>query len=125
MLPAGLTVTEDVDSLDPICLVIIVALAALFFVLHSAGGATSSSTAPRPGTAWPTRWCKDCHAIEAAPRGPPTPRRISPKSPTGGRPRRFRSRYFSRPITRTMPNIVIAPDQADELANYILSLKRN
>jgi hypothetical protein len=24
-----------------------------------------------------------------------------------------------------MPNIIIAPEQADDLANYILSLKRN
>ena len=34
-------------------------------------------------------------------------------------------KVFLRTNRPSMPNIVIAPDQADDLVNYILGLKRN
>jgi len=32
---------------------------------------------------------------------------------------------FFQTSHRSMPNLIIAPDQADDLVNYILSLKRD
>jgi cytochrome c len=34
-------------------------------------------------------------------------------------------KVFFKTSHRRMPNLIIAPEQADDLANYILSLKRN
>ena len=82
-------------------------------------------TAPQPGIAWPQAWCKDCHAIEASDR---RRRRPHPDfAAIANRPSTtaLSLKVFFKTSHRSMPNLVIAPDQADDLANYILSLKRN
>lgn len=106
-------------------LVIIVALAALFFVIHRAGGANSPSDSIAAGHHLADAWCKDCHSIETATAGAakaaPDFTEIANRRLTTA----LSIKVFLKTNHPPMPNIIIAPDQADELANYILSLKRN
>jgi cytochrome c len=102
------------------------ALAALFFIrLHNASGATLSSDSASAGHRLADAWCKDCHAIEAtttgATSGPPAFTAIA-EQPSSTE---LSLKVFLRTSHRSMPNLVITPSQADDLVNYILSLKRN
>ena len=104
----------------------IAALAALLFVrLHNASGATLPSDSASAGHRLAEAWCKDCHAIEAATvatrGGPPDFVAIANRPSTTA----LSLKVFFRTSHRRMPNLIIAPEQADDLANYILSLKRN
>jgi cytochrome c len=102
------------------------AFAALFFVrLRDASGATQSSDSASAGHRLADAWCKDCHAIEATTTGnvdaaPAFAAIANQPSST-----ELSLKVFLRTSHRSMPNLVIAPDQADDLVNYILSLKRN
>ena len=106
-------------------LVIIVALAALFFVIHRAGGAASPSDSIAAGHRLADAWCKSCHAIEEATAGgvkaAPDFAAIANRVSTTA----LSIKVFLKTNHPHMPNIIIGPDQADELTNYILSLKRN
>ena len=70
-------------------------------------------------------WCKACHAVE-----PHTPA-ISDRAPSFAAIANRRGttelslKVFLKTNHQNMPNLVIAPDQADALADYILSLKTN
>jgi mono/diheme cytochrome c family protein len=102
------------------------ALAALLFIrLHNASGATLSSDSAPAGHRLADAWCKDCHAIEATTTGnvgaAPAFAAIANQPSTT----ELSLKVFLRTSHRSMPNLVIAPDQADDLVNYILSLKRN
>lgn len=104
----------------------IAALAVLLFVLlHNAGGATLPSDSAAAGHRLAEAWCKDCHAIEAATAGtkgsPPDFVAIANRPSTTA----LSLKVFFKTSHRRMPNLIIAPEQADDLANYILSLKRN
>jgi mono/diheme cytochrome c family protein len=107
-------------------LAILVALAALFAVrLHNASGAKLSSDSAASGHRLAAAWCKGCHAIDAASGGaasaaPDFAAIASQPSTTA-----LSLRVFFKTNHRSMPNLVIAPAEADDLANYILSLKRN
>jgi cytochrome c len=101
------------------------ALAALFLIrLHYAGGATLSSDSASEGHRLADAWCKDCHAVEAttigAASGPPAFAAIA-NQPSSTE---LSLKVFLRSNHRSMPNLVITPSQADDLVNYILSLKR-
>jgi cytochrome c len=103
---------------------VVLALAALLFVrLHNASGAASDSASA--GHRLAESWCKDCHSIEAATagaaRGPPDFTAIANRPSTTA----LSLKVFFQTSHRSMPNLIIAPDQADDLANYILSLRRN
>jgi cytochrome c len=109
-----------------IVLAMIVALAALFLIrLHHAGGDTVPSGSAAAGHRLADAWCKDCHAIEAATPGSanvaPDFLKIANQPSTTA----LALKVFLQTSHRSMPNLVIAPDQADDLVNYILSLKRN
>lgn len=131
---------------------VIGALAALLFLrLHNASGATlpahdpgmwapvfkelarddnSKKSGPAPdsvsaGHRLAKVWCKDCHAIEPTSSGtvgdPPAFTAIAQLPSTTA----LSLKVFFQTSHRNMPNLIITPEQADDLVNYILSLKRN
>ena len=69
-------------------------------------------------------WCKACHAIE-----PQGAAGVSDQAPAfaaianRGGTTELSLKVFLKTSHQNMPNLVIAPDQADALAEYILSLK--
>ncbi len=102
------------------------ALAVLLFVrLHNASGAPLSSEGISAGHRLAEAWCKDCHAIEPMTMGtrggPPDFTAIANRPSTTA----LSLKVFFKTSHRQMPNLIIAPEQADDLASYILSLKRN
>ena len=110
-----------------ILIVVIFALVALLLVrLHNAGGATRPSDSSAAGHRLAEAWCRDCHAIDAATaaergNGPPDFTVIANRASTTA----LSLKVFFQTSHRSMPNLIIAPDQADDLASYILSLKRD
>ena len=108
-----------------IVLTIIVAAAALFFIrLHNASGVTLPESAAA-GHRLADAWCKECHAIDTGTAGTagaaPDFVKIANKPSTTA----LSIKVFLQTSHPSMPNLVIAPDQADDFANYILSLKRD
>jgi cytochrome c len=104
----------------------IVILAALLFVrLHNASGATLLPDSASAGHRLAEAWCKQCHAIDAGTAGTanaaPDFGAIANQPSTTA----LSLKVFLKTSHRSMPNLVIAPDQADDLVDYILSLKRN
>ena len=103
----------------------IIVAAILFVHLRNANGASPPSDSASAGHRLALAWCKDCHAIDAATAGvaghPPDFAAIANRPSTTA----LSLKVFFKTSHRNMPNLVIAPDQADDLANYILSLKRN
>jgi cytochrome c len=102
------------------------ALAVLLLVrLHDANGAPLPSESISAGHRLAEAWCRDCHAIEAMTLGarasPPDFTAIANRPSTTA----LSLKVFFKTSHRRMPNLIIAPEQADDLANYILSLKRN
>lgn len=107
-----------------ILIAIVVALAAVLFVrLHNASGATQASTSA--GHRLAEAWCKGCHSIDVATAGattgPPDFSAIANRASTTA----LSLKVFFQTSHRSMPNLIIAPDQADDLVDYILSLRRN
>jgi cytochrome c len=102
------------------------ALAVLLFVrLHNASGAPPPSDSASAGHRLADAWCKNCHAIEAATagargRGPDFVQIANRASTTA-----LSLKVFMKTSHHRMPNLIIAPAQADDLTNYILSLKRD
>jgi cytochrome c len=105
------------------------AFAALFFIrMHYADGDTLPSGSASDGHRLAEAWCKDCHAIDATTAGTVGAASAAPAfAAIANQPSttELSLKVFLRSSHRSMPNLVIAPDQADGLANYILSLKRN
>jgi cytochrome c len=105
------------------------AFAALLLIrLHYAGGAALSSDSASDGHRLAEAWCKDCHAIEATTAGTAGAASAAPAFPAiANQPSttELSLKVFLRSSHRSMPNLVITPDQADNLVNYILGLKRN
>jgi mono/diheme cytochrome c family protein len=68
-------------------------------------------------------WCKTCHAIEpqmrAASDQAPSFWAIANRHGTTA----LSLKVFLKTSHQNMPNLVISPDEADDLADYILSLK--
>jgi mono/diheme cytochrome c family protein len=104
----------------------VIALVALFLIRpHDARGAILPQDSTAAGHRLAEAWCKECHAIEAKPTrhatAAPDFADIASRPSTTA----LSLKVFLRTNHPSMPNIVIAPDQADDLVNYILSLKRN
>ena len=98
-----------------------IALAALLLIrLHVAGGASDTSAGRRLAEAW----CSECHALDGT--GPGRVSRAPDFAEIANRTSttELSLKVFFRTSHRSMPNIIIAPDQADELARFILGLKR-
>lgn len=101
-------------------------LMALFLLgLHNAGGAVIASDSATAGHRLAEAWCKTCHAIEASTAGtlnaaPDFVRVANQPSTTA-----LALKAFLRTSHPSMPNLVLTPEQADDIVNYILSLKRD
>jgi mono/diheme cytochrome c family protein len=96
--------------------------AALLIGMHHAAIAADGAA---EGHRLAEAWCKACHAIEPQGAG------VSDQAPafTAIANRRGTTelslKVFLKTSHQNMPNLVIAPGQADALADYILSLKTN
>src|SRR5260221_795249 len=102
-------------------LAVVIALAALFFIrLHNASGDRLPTDSASLGHRLAEAWCKECHAIGATTTAPAFIDIVSQPSTTA-----LSLKVFLRSNHPSIPNLVMAPDQADDLVNYILSLKRN
>jgi len=104
---------------------VVIALAALFFIrLHNASGATLTDSASA-GHRLAAAWCKDCHSIEAATAGarsgPPDFTAIANRPATTA----LSLKVFLQTSHPSMPNLILKPDESENLVNYILSLKRD
>ncbi|MGA7810209.1 c-type cytochrome [Bradyrhizobium sp.] len=107
-------------------LVIPLAIATLFSIpLPHAAGATPASDSVSSGHHLAEAWCQACHAIAPGTAGTsntaPDFAAIANQPSTTA----LSITVFLKTSHPTMPNLVITPEQADDLASYILSLKRN
>jgi len=105
-------------------LVILIALAAFFLMrIQHAGGAKLAAHDATEGHRIAEAWCKSCHAIEPHMTGlfdqAPSFEAIANRRGTTA----LSLKVFLKTSHQNMPDLVIAPDQADALANYILSLR--
>ena len=105
---------------------LLLALAALLLIrMHIAGGAPLAQDSISAGRRLAEAWCKDCHALEATGAGTynraPDFVRIANRASTT----ELSLKVFLRSNHRDMPNLIISPDQAGDLTQFILSLKRN
>ncbi|MGZ3351079.1 MAG: c-type cytochrome [Xanthobacteraceae bacterium] len=105
---------------------VIIAFVALFFIRpHDARAATLSEDSAAAGHRLAGAWCAECHAIEATPTGKATAAPAFAEIASRPSTTALSLKVFLRTNHPSMPNIIIAPDQTDDLVNYILSLKRN
>ncbi|QOZ56256.1 cytochrome c [Bradyrhizobium sp. CCBAU 53338] len=98
----------------------------LFSVVHTAAGATRPSLRRiTEGHRLAQAWCQTCHAVEPGMAGffdlAPSFQAIADRRGTTA----LSLKVFWRTSHQDMPNLVIAPGQADVLSEYILSLQRN
>jgi cytochrome c len=103
----------------------LVAIAALFFIrLHDASGVTLPSGMVA-GHRLAEAWCRECHSIDVATAG--SAKAAPDFAGIANRPSttELSLKVFLRTSHPSMPNLVITPDQTDDLVNYILSLKRD
>ncbi|WP_445217090.1 cytochrome c [Bradyrhizobium sp. Pa8] len=107
-----------------ISLAILIALAALLLIrMHKADGSKLAADSALEGRRLADAWCKPCHAIEPHMAGlsnqAPGFAAIANRHGTTA----LSLKVFLKTSHQNMPDLVIAPDQAEALANYILSLK--
>ncbi|AWL96376.1 c-type cytochrome [Bradyrhizobium ottawaense] len=107
-------------------LAVLIALSVLFLfsVVHTAAGAPRSGPrAVDEGHRLAEAWCQSCHAVEPHMAGffdeAPSFQAIAERSGTTA----LSLKVFWRTSHQNMPNLVIAPEQADALSAYILSLR--
>src|SRR6516162_11516899 len=107
-------------------LVILVALPAFFLMrVHVAGGAKLAVHSVSEGHRLAEAWCTPCHAIEPHMAG------ISNQAPSFDAIAKRHGttalslKVFLKTSHLNIPNLVIPPEQADAIVNYILSLKTN
>ena len=107
-------------------LVVLVALVAFLLLrMHNASGARLAAYNASQGHRLAEAWCSPCHAIEPHMAGmfdsAPSFAAIANRHGTTA----LSLKVFLKTSHQNMPNLVIAPEQADALANYILSLRTN
>jgi mono/diheme cytochrome c family protein len=108
-----------------IALVTLAAVIALFLILRQASGAAPGADRIAAGHQLAEAWCATCHVIEATTAGashaaPDFVQVANLPSTTA-----LSLKVFLRSNHPSMPNLVLTPDQTDDVVNYILSLKRN
>jgi len=103
-------------------LAVLIALSVLFLlgVVHTAAGASRKAA---EGHRLAQAWCQACHAVEPDMAGffdlAPSFQAVADRHGTTA----LSLKVFWRTSHHDMPNLVIAPDQADALSEYILSLQ--
>lgn len=103
--------------------VLAVALAALLLIrMHNAGGGAARSSGVAAGERLADVWCAECHSLVPAAFGrAPDFVQIANRTSTT----ELSLKVFLRTNHRSMPNLIVSPDQADILVQFILSLKRD
>ena len=105
-------------------LVLLIAAAALFVLLGKAEGTTPASDSASAGRRLAEAWCKTCHAIESSTAGTLNPAPDFMTIASQPSTTELSLKVFLRSSHRNMPNLVLTPDQADDLASYIVGLRR-
>jgi cytochrome c len=107
-------------------LALLTALSVLFLVMivHSAGGASRAAVrTASEGHRLAQAWCQTCHAVEPGMAGlfdlAPSFESIANRNGTTA----LSLKVFLKTSHQNMPNLIVAPDQADALVSYILSLR--
>jgi cytochrome c len=109
-----------------VSIAILCALAVLLFLrVRGASGAPLSPESTAAGYRLAEAWCKDCHAIQAATAGAKGRATDFVTIANRASTTALSLKVFMKTSHHRMPNLIIMPDQADDLANYILSLKRD
>jgi mono/diheme cytochrome c family protein len=106
---------------------VLIIAAVLFLIrLHNAAGEVSSlGSEPTAGRRLAQAMCSECHTVE------PNARRAGRTAPDFVAVANLPStttlalNVFLRSSHRNMPNFILAPDDADRIVAYIMSLKRN
>jgi mono/diheme cytochrome c family protein len=109
-----------------VTIAVLCALAVVLFLrVRNASGAAQLSDSVTAGHQLAEAWCKDCHAIEAA--ASDAKGRTTDFVAIANRPSTtaLSLKVFFKTSHHRMPNLIIEPGQADDLANYILSLRRS
>ena len=106
------------------CPLLLIAAAALFVLSGRAEGTTPASDSASAGHRLAEAWCKTCHAIESSTAGTLNPAPDFMTIANQPSTTELSLKVFLRSSHRNMPNLVLTPDQADDLASYILSLRR-
>ncbi|MGY3584316.1 cytochrome c [Bradyrhizobium sp. USDA 4341] len=106
--------------------IVVIAMAALFLLrLHQANGAGQPSESITAGHRLAEAWCMECHVVGPIATGvkkvPPDFIAIANRPSTTT----LWLKVFLKTSHPTMPNIIVGPSEADDLANYIMSLKRD
>jgi len=103
--------------------ILMASTALLFTSIRDVSGVEVIEQAASEGHRLAEAWCKTCHAIEPDIAGTlnqaPSFEAIANRHGTTA----LSLKVFLRTSHPNMPNLVITPDQADALANYILSLR--
>jgi mono/diheme cytochrome c family protein len=105
---------------------LLAALVALLLIrLHNAGGATPAADSVAAGHRLAEAWCKTCHRIDASAArtesvAPDFVALANMPSTT-----ELALKVFLQSNHRSMPNLMLTPDQSGDIVNYILSLKRD
>jgi cytochrome c len=105
---------------------LLVAVVALLLIrLHNAGGATPAADSITAGHKLAEAWCKSCHRIDASAArtesvAPDFVALAAMPSTT-----ELSLKVFLQSNHRSMPNLMLTPDQSGDIVNYILSLKRD
>jgi mono/diheme cytochrome c family protein len=96
----------------------------LFAVFPIALSATCAAQGdPVAGERLAERWCAQCHAIKP---GQPSPGKAAPTFPAVAAERSvtdYSLRVFLRVPHATMPNLILKPDEIDDIVSYLMSLK--
>lgn len=109
-----------------IALAMLLGMATLFAVrMHQASGAAPGADSISAGHRLAEAWCKTCHAIDSDPSGPPHAGPDFIRVANMPSTTELALKVFLRTSHPSMPNIVLTPEQTENLVTYILSLKRN
>jgi cytochrome c len=109
-----------------IALALLLGAAALSAVrMHEASGAAPGADSISAGHRLAEAWCKTCHAIGSDLSGAPRPGPDFVKVANMTSTTELALKVFLRTTHPSMPNIVLTPEQTDNLVTYILSLRRN
>lgn len=108
-------------------LALVVAAVALILIrLHNANGATPSDIdSVSAGRTLAEAWCRECHAMDAG--GARAGNTAPDFAAVANMPSttELSLKVFLQSNHRNMPNLVLTPQQRDDLVNYIMTLKAN
>lgn len=103
---------------------VLILIVLLFVRLHGASGKVPEDVA-LAGHRLAEVWCKECHEIEGSAIRTENPAPAFTRIANLPSTTELSLKVFLRSNHRSMPNFIIQPSDADEIAQYILSLKRN